>query len=200
MSMTTFDQQPPLCENYDNDVVVAIWPSGKVQKFPSLAKAKTLLMRQHYQYLCATAKEAWEVANGLLPKLGLTEEEVKELDHDKLWQYLLDIAVERNPWAAATDIPESNRMSKRVTAYGYTIHHDKCKAFATAKAPKQAKVIAQVFLERFEDSCGIVDDDIEKILRNAALKSVLVTKQPVMRIFSYYRAILIENEVITLRN
>lgn len=195
----TEDQQAPICEHYTNDVVLAIWPSGRVQKFPSLAKAKTLLMRQHFQYICATPSEASVLTEGLLHKFNLTDEEILAITPDVLWQYLLDIAIERNPWASAIDIPESNRMSKKATAAGYTVHHDKCKEFAKAKAPKQAKVIAQVFLERFEDKCGIVDEDVEKVLRGAELKGILVTKQPVMRIFSYYRNELLNHNVITLR-
>jgi hypothetical protein len=190
-----------MCENYSDGVVLACWPSGKVQKFPSLAKAKTMLMRHHYMYLICTPPEAYalfcEEEPSWRERWKISEEAVTT---EWLWQYLLDIAVEKNPWAKADAIPDSNRMSKRATAEGYIIHRDKAAEFDKAKAPKQAKIIAQSLLLFEDDGKAVRDKDIEALLRQQYLKGVLKTKQDVMRIFSYYRPALLKAGVISLRS
>lgn len=184
-----------MCENYPEGYVLVLWPSGKVQRFPSLAKAKTMLMRQHFQYIVCNEKEAQHYAE--------FEPDVAELwkypdEEPPLWQYLTDISVERDPWAAAADIPDTNRMSKRVTAAGYTINHAKCSE--DIKLPKQAKIIAKSFVEAFEDGSAVSDEDLEKHMRTLVLKGILNTKQEPMRIFTYYRKALIDKQCIKLRS
>lgn len=197
---TNIEQQPPLCDHYPEGEVIAAWPSGKVQKFPSLAKAKTLLMRHHYQYIMCTPEELLDVVDEDLSKRwGINEDEWLERTPDWLWRYALDIAVERNPWMKAGEIPESNKLSKRVTASGYKINTAKAKTWESMKLPKQAKVIAMSLLE-FEDDAAVSDEDIEKLLRKQLLNGVLNTKQDVMRIFAYYRPALLEAGIIALRS
>lgn len=191
--------QPPLCENYSDGIVLVLWPSGKVQQFPSLAKAKTMLMRQHYQYIVCTPAEAMAIFELNVDDWG----ERWKLDSEHyytektLWQYLMDISIIRDPWMKSGDIPDTNRLSKRVTASGYTVHHNKCVGF---KGPKQARVIADVLLQSYEDASAVSTEDIERVLKDASLKGVLKTKQDPKRIFAYYRGSLIEAGCLTLRS
>ena len=196
----TDEQQPPLCENYDDEPVLVLWPSGKVQRFPNLAKAKTMLMKQHYSYIVCNAIEA-HTYRRTLPKVAERWKMPEEIvSREDVWQYLVDISEERNPWAKHADVPDtSTRLSKRTTAAGYTINHDKCREFENVKAPKQAKIIARSFLD-FEDGCAVTDEDIEKHLHTLTVKDILKTKQPVKRIFTYYRQELLDKGCIKLRN
>lgn len=194
--------QAPICSNYDNEgsgAALILWPSGRVQRFPTLAKAKTMLMRQHYIYICMTIDEVNEY---IIDNRAEWYEKWKIQDNDEiddLWAYLMDISEVRDPWAKHSDRPETKKLTKRATSSGYLLSHAKCKAFDSVKAPKQAKVIARVFLDRFEDGTAIDDKSIESELHKATVSGVLVTKQPVMRIFAYYRQSLLDNSVITLR-
>lgn len=194
--------QPPLCDCYDpSGAALAMWPSGKVQLFPDLPKALTMLPRQHYIYVVKTPNEAWALyqsyGDEYQKRLQADDEHVADAAH--LWQYLLDIAEERNPWAQVTaGSSDSTRLSKRATAAGYKVSHDKCKTMADAKAPKQAKVLATSFLE-FDDGGVVQDEDIQRLLQKKAAQGVLKTKQDVMRIFAYYRKALLEHGAIELR-
>lgn len=196
----TDDKQAPMCENYDEDIALAMFPSGKVQQFPNLAKAKTMLMRQHYQYLVCTPDEALIYFQELHPETQTKFKVPEEIaTKESFWQYLKDISVVRDPWTKPDSAPDSDRMTKRKTAAGYKINTTKAKEFANVKAPKQAKVLASVFAT-YEDGSVVNDEDVEKVLRRAMLDGVLNTKQPVMRIFSYYRTALLDGEVISLRS
>lgn len=192
--------QPPICDQYPETIEpLVLWPSGLVQRFPSLAHAKAMLMRQHFQYLVMNIGEV---------RVYISEDvehwykrwAFDERDDIPLWQYLIDISILRDPWMKAADVPEtgSQRFSKRQVAAGYTINHEACKAFQDAKAPKQAKVLAKIFLD-LNESDPIDDDFLEKHLMNAVAKGVLVTKQAPMRIFAYYRSALVDGNCITLR-
>jgi hypothetical protein len=187
-----------MCENYPKGVVLVLWPSGKVQRFPDLAKAKTMLMRQHMRYIVCTPDEAGDYADDYPDMVDRWKMDDTIQTRDELWQYLLDISEERDPWAKASLVPDSNRLSKRRTSSGYTLSHKHCVSFADTKNPKQAKVIAKVLHDRFEDGTVVTDDDIEKVLHQATVSGDLKTKQPVKRIFAYYRPVLLEKGVITL--
>jgi hypothetical protein len=127
----------------------------------------------------------------------VAEDDLDAIIAPELWQYLVDISEERNPWLKSTDIPDSNRMTKRKTAAGYKINTVKATAFEDIKAPKQAKVIAKLF-SSYEDGSVVNDDDIERLLHSATVSGTFVTKQPVMRIFAYYRKELLSKGVIAL--
>jgi len=197
------DPQLPMCDHYPPGPAVACWPSGVVQKFPSLAKAKTLLMRQHIMYVYNTPYELFnlyhENADHWKDVWKLTDEDVLNLTPPFLWDYVLAIAKERDPWMNAGDIPDGKKLSKRATAAGYIVSQKKCTAFDAVKAPKQAKVIALSLLQ-YEDGSVVSDEDITKLLMQAVLNEVLKTSQPVQRIFAYYRPLLLQHECITLRN
>ena len=189
--------QAPMCENYPWTEVLILWPSGKVQRFPSLAKAKTMLMRQHFQYIVCNPKEARVLADDNVSMVDAWKLDDTIQTDEELWDYLVDISEERDPWSKAADIPDSNRMSKRVTAAGYTINHAKCGE--DIKLPKQAKIIAKSFLETFEDGSAVTDDDIERHMKHLVLSGTLSTKQEPMRIFTYYRKALLEKQCLKLR-
>jgi hypothetical protein len=194
----------PNCENYPDGHVLVLWPSGNVQKYPSLAKAKCFLFRHHHQYIICNGAEAllWGDYHPDTRERWCVPIEIDIPDADDLlWSYLTDISTTKDPWTSPDRSPtDSNRMSKRVTAAGYKVNVSKCDAFQNVKAPKQAKVIATLFSGTYEDGAVVSDEDIEKMLRAALLKGTLKTKQEPMRIFSYYRKELLAKQCIELRS
>lgn len=188
------------CHHYVAAPVLVCYDNGKIQKYPSLAKAQMFLPKHLHWRICSTPIEL----NKLMDLMDLEKAwgiaEMDELTDETRWQYCCEIAEEKNPWDARGDVPTTDRLTKAKTAAGYTISHAACKEFADAKAPKQAKVIAASFLEHVEDGSVMEDVDIEKLLQTQAARGVLNTKQPVKRIFGYYRPALLDAKVITLRS
>jgi hypothetical protein len=187
-----------ICADYPEDTQpLVLYHSGRVQRFPSIAKAKAMLM----DYSGVICNERELIAYRHLNPIDFDRRfQSYEVLDEEIWAYMCGISEWCDPWSKSETDTDEVKMTKRVTGGGY--YYDKGKGIAfqqTAKAPAQAKALVSILQTFKDDGRAITDEDMERALFDARRSGLIKTKQNPMRIFTYYRKMLMDHGVIKLR-
>lgn len=186
----------------ETHVVINKW-NGKLERYPSLAKAKAMCMDRNEIY--TSYKDLVErlhnsVLIQMLHKYSDDKVHRKLKDSEaiakRLWPLLLRHAEIKNPWAPKPT-PGTKSFEKAYTQIQVSTLYAEYKRDRWQKAlPPQAETLMDYFVDNIPED-GVTEQQLEVLVRQCHSDGYLKTRQDPFRIYQYYRAELFRRGFLT---
>ena len=187
---------------------IVLMPTGRLCRFPSLAKAKVFFMEHDYWRLLPT-KEFFEDAvqhnKRVREEFRTALTNISGSECPLNWERLEEAAKLFDPWQLSEEAHQQEgkqrKLTSKVTKAGMKLS-DACLRggdWEDHKMPKQLKIIINELREAFKDGKWFIDEDVDKVLTRLVGRGGLATKQPPMRVFKFYRKRLLDEGLLVLR-